>query len=72
MLELTQRSLLLNNAAVSMGLPGQNFELAGLLPVRGFGEVYLYADDIRGPEVLLNARSRVSHRPLRQMTDWRN
>jgi endo-1,4-beta-xylanase len=48
---------------VTIGLPGQNFELAMLLPVRGFGEVYLYADDIRGPEVLLNyefARSRAA------------
>jgi endo-1,4-beta-xylanase len=71
-------SLLLNNAegrpfellpqvkgdgAVTIGLPNQKFELAMLLPVRDFGEVYLYADDIRGPEVLLNyefARSRAS------------
>ena len=71
-------SLLLNNAdgrpfellpqlkgegTVTIGVPGQKFELTMLLPVRGFGEVYLYADDIRGPEVLLNyefARSRAA------------
>jgi endo-1,4-beta-xylanase len=48
---------------ITIGLPGQKFELAMLLPVRGFGEVYLYANDVRGPEVLLNyefARSRAA------------
>jgi endo-1,4-beta-xylanase len=47
----------------TIALPAQNFQLMMRLPVRGFGEVYLYADDVRGPEALLNyefARSRAA------------
>jgi GH35 family endo-1,4-beta-xylanase len=49
--------------AVSIALPNQKFELMMRLPVRDFGEVYLYADDVRGPEAVLNyefARSRAA------------
>lgn len=47
----------------TIALPNQNFQLMMRLPVRGFGEVYLYADEVRGPEALLNyefARSRAA------------
>jgi endo-1,4-beta-xylanase len=43
--------------------PNRPFEIFMRLPVRDFGEVYLYASDVRGPEVLLNyefARSRAA------------
>ncbi len=48
---------------VTIAQPNQKYELMMRLPVRDFGEVYLYADDVRGPEVLLNyefARSRAA------------
>lgn len=51
------------DGAVTIGLPNEQFELMMRLPVRDFGEVYLYADQIRGPEVVLNyefARSRAA------------
>ena len=48
---------------VTIGQPSQEFELMMRLKVRDFGEVYLYADDVRGPEAILNyefARSRAA------------
>ncbi len=49
--------------ALTIPLPKENFQLMMRLGVPTFGEVYLYADDVRGPEVLLNyefARSRAA------------
>jgi GH35 family endo-1,4-beta-xylanase len=51
------------NGFCTIGLPNQTFQVMMRLKVRGFGEVYLYADDVRGPEALLNyefARSRAA------------
>ncbi|MFB3779204.1 MAG: endo-1,4-beta-xylanase [Bryobacteraceae bacterium] len=51
------------DGVVTVGLPGEQFQLMMRLGVPNFGEVYLYADDVRGPEVLLNyefARSRAA------------
>ena len=51
------------DGACSIALPNKKFQLMMRLPVRGFGEVYLYADDVRGPEAILNyefARSRAA------------
>jgi endo-1,4-beta-xylanase len=51
------------DGTVTIGLPNEKFQLMMRLGVPTFGEVYLYADDVRGPEVLLNyefARSRAA------------
>ena len=51
------------DGACTIALPDRAFQLMMRLPVRGFGEVYLYADGVRGPEALLNyefARSRAA------------
>jgi GH35 family endo-1,4-beta-xylanase len=51
------------DGTITIGLPKQKFEISMLLPVRDFGEVYLYADNVSGSEVLLNyefARSRAA------------
>ena len=47
----------------TIALPGRDFQLMMRLKVRDFGEVYCYADRVRGPEVVLNyefARSRAA------------
>ena len=47
----------------TIGLPSRDFEAMMRLKVRDFGEVYCYAGQIRGPEVVLNyefARSRAA------------
>lgn len=47
----------------SIALPSRDFQLMMRLKVRDFGEVYCYADQVRGPEVVLNyqfARSRAA------------
>jgi GH35 family endo-1,4-beta-xylanase len=47
----------------TIDLPDRDFQVMMRLPVAGFGEVYLYADDVRGPEAVLNyefARSRAA------------
>src|SRR4051794_11347058 len=47
----------------SIALPPRDFQLMMRLKVRDFGEVYCYADNLRGPDVLLNyefARSRAA------------
>ncbi len=54
---------LTGEGVATISLPPGNFQLMMRLPVAGFGEVYLYADDVRGPEALLNyefARSRAA------------
>lgn len=51
------------NGVCTIELPSGKFQLMMRFLVRGFGEVYLYADDVRGPEALLNyefARSRAA------------
>ena len=51
------------DGVVTIGLPKEKFQVMMRLGVPTFGEVYLYADDVRGPEVLLNyefARSRAA------------
>jgi GH35 family endo-1,4-beta-xylanase len=53
----------LGNGVSTLALPRGTFQVMMRLPVRGFGEVYLYADGVRGPEALLNyefARSRAA------------
>lgn len=61
-----------DNDTATLELPSEKFELMMVLPVRGFGQVYLYADnggslyspaDFAGTELLLNyefARSRAA------------
>ena len=47
----------------TIALPSRDFQLMMRLKVRDFGEVYCYADQVRGPEVVLNyefARSRAA------------
>ncbi len=47
----------------TIGLPDRDFQLMMRLKVRDFGEVYCYADQVRGPQVILNyefARSRAA------------
>src|SRR6187399_12652 len=47
----------------TIALPNRDFQLMMRLLIRGFGEVYLYADGVRGPDVVLNyefARSRAA------------
>src|SRR3954469_6499780 len=51
------------NGVCSIALPNQNFQVMMRLQVRDFGEVYCYADQVRGPEAVLNyefARSRAA------------
>jgi len=47
----------------TIALPSRDFQVMMRLQVRDFGEVYLYADQVRGPEVILNyefARNRAA------------
>ena len=62
-----------SDGTATLALPAEKFELTMVLPVRGFGQVYLYADNgaalysakqTTGGELLLNyefARSRAAH-----------
>ena len=51
------------DGTLTIDLPSEAFEFSMLLPVKDFGEVYLYADGVSGPDVVLNyefARSRAA------------